>query len=190
MSDSHDKFIDHIMNGGRVLRIDSLNNCYEILSQEHLQKIENFGYNDLIILTDDKLSAIDMLELIFKQQRKTTHYELKDIIDLINIKYEHDIRPIRIAQKFISNKINIDGSSYDFKVSVIGFDENEYLLDANIFVDNKETIIMNLYPKTHLIGPYKKESIYDELDKLVTEELSNEGLLCFTIEIEDIITKQ
>lgn len=187
MGNPHKKYIKHLEKGGRVLRIDSLNKQYQILTVHDMDDIEMMGHNDLIILKDDKLSAVDMLELIFKQQRESVQLVLKDIITVINQKSEDDIRPMTATPEHSNSIINADGTAYDFKMIIIGFDEKEHIIDAQIFVDNESEIILNLYPQVRVIGPYKSDIIYDEIDKAATEEIGNHGLLCFVTEVQDVI---
>ncbi len=169
-TDPHKKFIDHVKNGGRVLRIDSLNNEYQLLTINDINEIQHFGHNDLVIITDCRLSAVDMLALIFKQQKPITQTKipLQQIMTAMNILHHAEIRPMSIVPEYAKFIYDIqDCLQYDFKIIITAFDNKEYTLEANLFMDDVH-FIMNIYPQSHVIGPYKADRIYDDCDKAGT----------------------
>lgn len=192
MPDPHDKFINHIMSGGTVLRIDSLNGEYEILDSGDLERINNLGHTDLLMLQDDKVFAVDILEMIFKQQKadKEVKVRLKDIIATINKKNKKDIHPLRLPPELNDYIMDLaDKQGHDIKIIFeIPDKENhhEYVIDAQIFADD-QTWIMNVYPISKFVGPYKNDQIMDDVDKAVTEVLGDHGMLCFVVDAQDVI---
>jgi len=201
MADPHNKYVKFLKKGGRVLRIDKLNNKYQILTKDDLDYDSvglpwlKYGFNDLILLKEDKVSAIEMLELIFKQQQKITVFNVQDILNCISKKHEVDIRPLTCHNEFKDEVYDIDdpeSHQLDFKLVTEGTDGRRHTLDSNLFTDNGEEFILNVYPTFRLIGPYKSEDLYDEVHKAITNSLSEDGLLCFTAgvdEVRDFISK-
>ncbi len=103
----HDKYIDHIKRGGRVLRVDGMNNTIEIFkagSFKNFSDLKRYGLNDLLIIEDDTINTSAVMMLLL-HKNKTRVFEIEHILDAICRKYDNELQLLIYCEEEGGNKI-------------------------------------------------------------------------------------
>lgn len=191
--DPHDKFIQHLKSGGRLLRVDKLNNTIEIFHNgdfENLSDLHKYGFNDLLIIEDDTIKTSDVLMLLLGVKEERI-FHMQEILDAICIKYKDELKQLTYIEEDEQNCINVDteeGHSWQFIVQYGNVECETVKLDATMILDD-ENFILTVYPKTILIGPYKNLEIAEGVDAAAQQELMDQGAMAWAVELHEIKRK-
>lgn len=189
--DPHTKYINHIKNGGRILRVDSMNNTVEIFKLDNFKdpsRIRNYGFNDLIMIDDDTINASEILNILLnrKSERIIT---IQSILFAICDRYKQELRDCTyITEKLWDGQINIDsdeGCSWQFQIEYVDENTKKIQLHATMLLDDGN-FILTIYPDIVLVSPFKQTELYDGVHTAAQQELMDRGVMAWNITVDEL----